>query len=132
MLRREANYENSDRSVVDSERGGTSFAQDLGWPREEYAGSKLIYYQPQLDNWKDFRQLEARMVVSLTPAGGQPEAGVLYLPDRTDANLETRNVKHAVYESAAILPSAQKYDNERCSAKVEKSSVSVLPSGIRS
>jgi hypothetical protein len=71
----------------------TSVAQDLGWPREKSnAGSKLIYYQPQLDDWKEFRQLEARMAVSLTPAGGQPTVGVIYLRARTDANLETRNV----------------------------------------
>jgi hypothetical protein len=71
----------------------TSVAQDLGWPREKgNAGSKLIYYQPQLDDWKDFRQLEARMAVSLAPAGGQPAVGVLYLRARTDADLETRNV----------------------------------------
>lgn len=71
------------------------------------------------------------MAVSLTPVGGQPVVGVLYLPARTDANLETRNVKQAVNESAAILPTAQRYD-ERFTPKVEKSSVSVLPSGIRS
>ena len=72
---------------------GTSVAQDIGWPREKSnAGSKLIYYQPQLDDWKEFRQLEARMAVSLTPAGGQQTVGVLYLRARTDANLETRNV----------------------------------------
>jgi hypothetical protein len=71
----------------------TSVAQDLGWPREKSnAGSELIYYQPQLDDWKDFRQLEARMAVSLRPVGGQPTPGVIYLRARTDADLETRNV----------------------------------------
>jgi hypothetical protein len=72
---------------------GTSFAQDPGWPREKTnPGGTLIYYQPQLDEWKDFRRLEARMAVSLKPAGGQPTVGVVYLQARTDANLETRNV----------------------------------------
>jgi hypothetical protein len=71
----------------------SSVAQDLGWPREKSnAGSKLVYYQPQLDDWKDFRQLEARMAVSITPVGGQPTVGVLYMRARTDADLETRNV----------------------------------------
>jgi hypothetical protein len=68
-------------------------AQDIGWPREKStAGSKIIYYQPQLDDWKDFRQLDARMAVSLTPVGGQATAGVIYLRARTDADLDTRNV----------------------------------------
>jgi hypothetical protein len=72
---------------------GAGFAQDLGWPREKSnAGGTLIYYQPQLDEWKDFRRLEARMAVSIKPAGGQPTLGVVSFRARTDANLDTRNV----------------------------------------
>jgi hypothetical protein len=72
---------------------GTGFAQDQGWPREKTSpAGTLIYYQPQIDDWKDFRQLEARMAVSLTPAGGQPTVGVIYLRARTDADVDTRNV----------------------------------------
>jgi hypothetical protein len=72
---------------------GTCFAQDPGWPREKTnPGGTLIYYQPQLDEWKDFRRLEARMAVSIKAAGGQPTVGVIYLRARTDADLETRNV----------------------------------------
>jgi len=44
---------------------GVSAAQDVGWPREKSnAGGTIIYYQPQLDEWKDFRRLEARMAIS--------------------------------------------------------------------
>lgn len=72
---------------------GTGFAKDPGWPREKTnSGGTLIYYQPQIDDWKDFRQLEARMAVSLKPAGGQPTLGVIYLRARTDADVDTRNV----------------------------------------
>ena len=68
---------------------GTCFAQDPGWPREKSnAGGTLIYYQPQLDEWKDFRRLEARMAVSIKPSAGQPTVGVIYLRASTDANLE--------------------------------------------
>jgi hypothetical protein len=70
-----------------------SFAQDIGWPREKSsADGTIIYYQPQLDDWKDYRQLEARMAVSIRPKTGQPTVGVVYLRARTDADLETRNV----------------------------------------
>jgi hypothetical protein len=70
-----------------------SFAQDIGWPREKTnAGGMIIYYQPQLDEWKDYRDLVARMAVSIQPKTGQPTVGVVYLRARTDANLETRNV----------------------------------------
>jgi hypothetical protein len=71
----------------------TSFAQDPGWPREKTnPGGTLIYYQPQLDEWKEFRRLEVRMAVSIKPAAGQPTVGVIHLRARTDADLETRNV----------------------------------------
>jgi hypothetical protein len=70
-----------------------SFAQDIGWPREKTnAGGTIIYYQPQLDEWKDYRELVARMAVSIRPKTGQPTVGVVYLHARTDADLETRNV----------------------------------------
>ena len=70
-----------------------TLAQDKGWPREKSnTGGSLIYYQPQLDEWKDYRQLTARMAVSVRPKTGQPTVGVVYLQARTDANLETRNV----------------------------------------
>jgi hypothetical protein len=70
-----------------------SFAQDKGWPREKSnANATIIYYQPQLDEWKDYRQLEARMAVSIRQKTGQPTVGVVYLRARTDANLDTRNV----------------------------------------
>jgi hypothetical protein len=70
-----------------------SFAQDIGWPREKMnADGTIIYYQPQLDEWKDYRELVARMAVSIRPKTGQPTVGVVYLRARTDANLDTRNV----------------------------------------
>ena len=72
---------------------GTCFAQDPGWPREKTnAGGTLIYYQPQLDEWQEFRRLEARMAVSIKATGGQPTVGIVYLRASTDANPETRNV----------------------------------------
>ncbi len=70
-----------------------SLAQDIGWPREKTnAGGTIIYYQPQLDEWKDYRELVARMAVSIRPKTGQPTVGVVYLRAHTDADLETRNV----------------------------------------
>src|SRR2546422_4743082 len=70
-----------------------SFAQDLGWPREKSnAGGTIIYYQPQLDEWKDYRHIDARMAVSTKTKTGQPTVGVVHLRARTDANLDTRNV----------------------------------------
>jgi hypothetical protein len=70
-----------------------TFAQDPGWPREKSnAEGSIVYYQPQLDEWRNFKELEARMAVSIRPKGGQPTVGVIYIQATTDANTDTRNV----------------------------------------
>src|SRR5262245_23140025 len=71
--------------------GGASSSADPGWPREvTQNGAKLIYYQPQIEDWKEYRELTGDMAVSLTPAGGQPALGVASLKAATMADLEKR------------------------------------------
>ncbi len=66
---------------------------DPGWPREIVReGTKLIYHQPQIDEWKNYRQLKARIAFSLTPKNGQPAVGIAELEGNTVANLEARTV----------------------------------------
>jgi len=61
-----------------------SVAQDPGWPRQRIEnGNILITYQPQVDDWKDFRELDWRMAVSLTPAGGKAAVGVVEMHGQT-------------------------------------------------
>jgi hypothetical protein len=61
-----------------------SSAQDIGWPRQRTEnGNTLITYQPQVDAWLDFRELDWRMAISLTPAGGKPALGVVELHGQT-------------------------------------------------
>ena len=68
-------------------------AEDIGWPREiTQNGARIVYYQPQVDQWSDYRTLDARMAISVTPAGGKPTPGVVSIQARTDANKETRTV----------------------------------------
>ena len=67
--------------------------EDIGWPREmTQNGAHIVYYQPQIDRWADYRTLDARMAISVTPAGGKPTPGVVSIQARTDADKETRNV----------------------------------------
>jgi hypothetical protein len=48
----------------------TDVAGDPGWPREHVRdGNRLLVYQPQVDDWKNFHDLTWRMAVSLTPKG---------------------------------------------------------------
>src|SRR6266513_3622848 len=58
---------------------------DPGWPREKYSnGTRLIFYQPQVDDWKNFQELTWRMAVSLTPKGGKETVGVVEMKGNTD------------------------------------------------
>ncbi len=58
---------------------------DPGWPREKYSnGTRLIIYQPQVDDWKDFQELTWRMAVSITPKSGKEVLGVVEMKGNTD------------------------------------------------
>src|SRR5580704_11433853 len=68
-------------------------AEDIGWPREmTQNGARIVYYQPQIDQWSDYRTLNARMAISVTPAGGKPTLGVVSIQARTDADKVNRTV----------------------------------------
>src|SRR5271168_4129848 len=69
------------------------FAQDPGWPRQIVKnGSTLIYYQPQVDDWTNFQQLDWRMAISITPAGGTATVGAVSMHGFTSVNSETQMV----------------------------------------
>src|SRR5580704_10574776 len=55
-------------------------------------GARIVYYQPQIDQWLDYRTLNARMAISVTPAGGKTTPGVVSIQARTDADKDNRNV----------------------------------------
>src|SRR6266403_707624 len=60
---------------------------DPGWPREQYQnGTRLIIYQPQVDDWKNFQELSWRMAVSLTPKSGKAVVGVVEMKGNTDVD----------------------------------------------
>jgi hypothetical protein len=68
-------------------------AQDPGWPREITKDSaKLIYYQPQVDEWKDYKELNGRMAVSLTTAEGKDAVGVVYFRLKTTPDTDSHAV----------------------------------------
>ena len=80
-------------ALVASGAPGRAMANDPGWPRErEQDGTRLILYQPQIDDWKQFKQVSGRMAISLTPKGGQPQIGVVTLQMDTDTDMDSRTV----------------------------------------
>ncbi|QDW22147.1 hypothetical protein [Flavobacterium sp. KBS0721] len=66
---------------------------DDGWPRETANnGTKLVYYQPQVDDWKDYKEITARLAFSLTPKDGKQVLGVASLKAETLVDKDNRNV----------------------------------------
>jgi hypothetical protein len=71
---------------------GARAAQDPGWPREiTRDDATLVYYQPQIDEWKDFKEISGRMAISVTPRGGKPQVGIVALQMHTDVDVDSRN-----------------------------------------
>src|SRR5437773_1620804 len=70
-----------------STSGDSGNVTDPGWPREKYSnGNRLIIYQPQVDDWKNFQELTWRMAVSLTHKGGKEVVGVVEMKGNTDVD----------------------------------------------
>jgi hypothetical protein len=60
---------------------------DSSWPRENYSnGTRVIIYQPQVDDWKNFQHLSWRMAVSITPERGKTAIGVVEMKGNTDVD----------------------------------------------
>src|SRR5436190_3666547 len=64
---------------------GSDQSGNPSWPREKYSnGTRLIIYQPQVDDWKNFQDLSWRMAVSITPKSGKTAIGVVEMKGNTD------------------------------------------------
>jgi hypothetical protein len=93
---------------VDSAKKSTnpeseSTSLDPGWPREvDRNGIRFVYYQPQVDEWKNLRELRARVAFTLTPKGGKPAVGIEELKGDTVADLERRTVQINNIEIVAV------------------------------
>src|SRR5438045_9725915 len=71
--------------TVAATTGGSDQSADPGWPREQYQnGTRLIIYQPQVDDWKNFQDLSWRMAVSITPKSGKEVVGGVELKGHTN------------------------------------------------
>ncbi len=82
-----------DVAAKSSKSNATSASTDPGWPRQRTnEQGSLVYYQPQVDAWTNFKQLDFRMAFSLTPKGGKEIVGILELQAQTDVNVDDRSV----------------------------------------
>src|SRR6266852_4371447 len=68
-------------------------AQDIGWPRQvEKDSSVLTYYQPQIDEWNNYKEMTARVAFSLTPKGQKQALGVASFHCTTSVDKDSRMV----------------------------------------
>jgi hypothetical protein len=67
---------------------------DPGWPRQlTQDGAVLTLYQPQVDDWQQYKNLDCRMAFALLPYQGKKVVGVLYLDAQTNVNMDNRMVE---------------------------------------
>jgi hypothetical protein len=95
-----------------AENQSVAAKSDPGWPRQVTRNDvRFVYYQPQVDEWKDYRSLRARLAFVLTPKSGKPAVGIEELRGRTTANLQSRTVLIDQIEITAVrfpsLPEAE-------------------------
>jgi hypothetical protein len=73
------------------------------WPMEFLKdGTRLIIYQPQLQDWQKFRELTSDTAISITPSGGKPVLGVVswHATTLTDTQARIVVIKDIVLTSA--------------------------------
>src|ERR1700691_4539317 len=68
--------------------------RDTGaWPRQiTKPGGTIILCQPQVDDWDNYQQGDARMAFSLTPTGGKSHVGVITVQLKSAVNMDDHTV----------------------------------------
>ncbi|HTS91466.1 MAG TPA: hypothetical protein VMG55_05670 [Stellaceae bacterium] len=67
--------------------------RDPGWPHElKTSEATLVYYQPQVDVWESFHELDFRSAFTLTPANEKPVVGIWVMHAHTEVNVDAREV----------------------------------------
>ena len=76
--------------------GGKELQQDQNWPQELMGGdgSTVLLYQPQVESWKDYKLLRARMAVAFRRIGAaEPTLGGVLLEGDTSTSQEAGQVR---------------------------------------
>ncbi|GAA3759157.1 hypothetical protein [Flavobacterium ginsengiterrae] len=85
--------ETGDKKMVAANQKDSTDISDNGWPRQaENNGTKLVYYQPQIDSWDDHKIIKARLAFSLTPKDGKQVLGVASVEASTLVDKDSRSV----------------------------------------
>ena len=100
-------------------------APEENWPRQiSQGGNRLTYYQPQIDSWTDYRELDGRVAVVLTPAGGESVTGMIIFPSPDGHGHGGPDCRHPRYpHNDADFPSL----DEAAQQKMRSVSQDLLP-----
>ena len=103
----------------------------MGWPRSyEDGGNKVIVHQPQLDDWKDYTELNGKTAVAVELKGeGKEYYGAITLQAVTETDIDTRIVLlKNIKITDMTFPNIENQLAERCQRAV----MSALPVGDQS
>lgn len=65
-------------------------AQAARWPHTlTNAGGQITLYQPQVDDWQNFKVVDARIAFAVTPTGGKEQVGVATVSMQSSVNMDT-------------------------------------------
>lgn len=100
--------------------GALAGAQDTGWPKTlSNASGKLVCYQPQVDDWKNYQTLDVRLAFTLTPTGGKQQVGVITAQMQTSVNFDTHTVLLSNPQITSVtFPSLPPDKSEQLGARV--------------
>jgi hypothetical protein len=81
--------------------------QDNGWPRQFVStNATLLYYQPQIDSWKDYKDLSGRAAFSISPKSEKTTVGVVSFHAVTETDKNNRTVYlHDIQYTSVRFPS---------------------------
>jgi hypothetical protein len=101
------------------------FAQDPGWPRRIVKpGGTVLAYQPQVDEWKDFKAITWRQAFEMTPKGGKPVVGAATFTGTTAVDKDKHLV---VIQNITVTHSYFPSLDEATSAKMDQLIKSFVP-----
>jgi hypothetical protein len=91
-------------------------ADVIEWPKEIQAkNGKVMIYQPQIDEWTDYKVVKARSAVAYLPTGQtNPKLGIIEMQSKTEVDMESRLVKLLNIEiTGCNFPGATKEENAK-------------------
>ncbi|MCE5230401.1 hypothetical protein LLG95_12520 [bacterium] len=107
-------------SMLRGQESTSASAQDPGWPRVFEKGDQRVeLYQPQIDAWNDYRNIQFRCALAVTMAKDQqPAYGVIEIKADTRVDPDTRMVLFDNIEADIRFPSLPDADASAARALV--------------